>query len=150
MTTERVKRAGPAVSQRGAASQRSCATPQDVAGRRRATGSPEVLEVVMLRLRVIGEPTRVQIMELLDQHGSATVQEITDRLPGASTRQNVSKHLGMLHAAGLLGRHRDGVFTRYELADWTALWLIEQVAISVQEQLETQRVTLARDAPVRK
>lgn len=108
-----------------------------------------MLEVTLLRLRVIGEPTRVQIMELLDRRGSATVQEITDQLPLATTRQNVSKHLGMLWAAGLVRRRRDGVFARYELADWTALWLIEQVAVSVQDQLDTQRDVLARDLPTR-
>lgn len=116
------------------------------ARRSRAIGSAEVLEIVQLRLRVIGEPTRVQIMVLLDDRGSATVQELVDRLPGAATHQNVSRHLRMLYEAGMLRRRREGHSIRYELADWTSLWLLEQVAASVEEHLEAQRAVLARGA----
>lgn len=103
-----------------------------------------MLEIVQMRLRVIGEPTRVQIMVLLDERGNATVQELVDRMPGAVTHQNVSRHLRMLYEAGMLRRRREGHCIRYELADWTSLWLLEQVAASVEEHLEAQRTLLAR------
>lgn len=110
-----------------------------------AIGSPRVLEVVLLRLRVIGEGTRVQIMALLDEQGSATVKEIASQLP--STHQNISKHLMLLYEAGVLRRRKDGPNVRYELADWSALWLIEQVAQSVQAHLENQQHALTGKAP---
>lgn len=113
-------------------------------GRLRAIGSAEVLEIVQLRLRVIGEPTRVQIMVLLDERGDATVQELVDRMPGVVTHQNVSRHLRVLYEAGMLRRKREGHSIRYGLADWTSLWLLEQVAASVEEHLDAQRSLLAR------
>src|ERR671938_624006 len=50
----------------------------------------EAIEVIAARLRVIADPTRIRLMELLNQ-GEATVQELTDRV--MTTHQNVSKHL---------------------------------------------------------
>lgn len=113
-------------------------------GRLRAIASTEVLEIVQLRLRVIGEPTRVQIMVLLDERGDATVQELVDRMPGVVTHQNVSRHLRVLYEAGMLRREREGHSIRYGLADWTSLWLLEQVAASVEEHLDAQRSLLTR------
>lgn len=113
-------------------------------GRARAVGSPEVMDVVMVRLRVICESTRVQLMALLDQEGSATVQELADRLP--STHQNVSKHLRTLHDAGMVARRRDGNRVYYELADWSALWLVEQIATSIASHLQLQHEALAGTA----
>ncbi len=118
-----------------------------VGGRLRAIGSVEVLEIARLRLRLIGEPMRAQIMVLLDESGPATVQEIVDRLPTVVTRQNVSRHLGLLYEAGMLRRMREGRNVRYELADWSSLWLLEQIVASVDEHLDTQRQTIAGGSP---
>jgi DNA-binding transcriptional ArsR family regulator len=116
------------------------------AGRLRAIGSVEVLELVRLRLRLIGEPMRAQIMVLLDESGPATVQEIVDRLPAVVTRQNVSRHLCLLYEAGMLRRTREASSVRYELADWSSLWLLEQIVASVDEHLDAQRRTIAEGA----
>lgn len=89
--------------------------------------SESSLEAVTAWLRLVAEPMRVRIMYLLDAHGSATVQELCDWLP-ATTHQNVSKHLGVLYSAGLVSRVRQGSAVHYELADWTALWLMDQLA----------------------
>lgn len=117
-----------------------------VGGRLRAIGSVEVLEIARLRLRLIGEPMRAQIMVLLDESGPSTVQEIVDRLPTVVTRQNVSRHLGLLYEAGMLRRMREGRSVRYELADWSSLWLLEQIVASVDEHLDTQRQAIAGGA----
>lgn len=97
----------------------------------------DALEIVTARLRIIAEPMRVRLMWLLDEHGSATVQELQDRLP-STTHQNVSKHLNVLHQTGLVTRAREGNSVRYELVDWTALGVIEQIAASVAAHYEIQ------------
>lgn len=131
-------------SVRGLAGSGSAAS--GVGGRLRAIGSAEVLEIARLRLRLIGEPMRAQIMVLLDESGPATVQEIVDRLPTVVTRQNVSRHLGLLYEAGMLRRMREGRNVRYELADWSSLWLLEQIVASVDEHLDAQRQAIAGGA----
>lgn len=102
-----------------------------------ATMTADALEIVTARLRVIAQPMRVRLMSLLDEHGAATVQELQDQLP-PTTRQNVSQHLMVLHHAGVVARTRIGQSVSYELADWTALGVIEQIAASVAAHLEMQ------------
>lgn len=102
----------------------------------------EVLDVVATRMRVIADPTRVRLMWLLDSTSGTTVAELADRMP-ATTVQNVSKHLCKLFEAGLVRRTREGGRVRYELVDWTALWVVDQVVSSVCDQLDSQRETFA-------
>jgi DNA-binding transcriptional ArsR family regulator len=102
----------------------------------------EVLDVVATRMRVIADPTRVRLMWLLDSTGGTTVAELADRMP-ATTVQNVSKHLCKLFQAGLVRRTRDGGRVRYELVDWTALWVVDQIVSSVCDQIDSQRATFA-------
>ena len=73
-----------------------------------------VVELVARRFRVIGEPMRIRILDRL-RDGEATVAELTEAL-GAS-QQNVSKHLGVLHEAGILSRRKHGTSTLYAIAD---------------------------------
>lgn len=111
------------------------------AGQRRRQAPDQVLELVGERLRVVADPTRMRIMRYLESCGSATVQQVCDGLGGA--HQNVSKHLRMLLGAGMVMRAREGNSMRYELADFTALWVIEKMAASVQAQLEAQHERFA-------
>ena len=95
------------------------------------------LDIVTARLRIVGEPMRIRLMWLLDEHGAATVQELCDHLP-PTTHQNVSRHLGVLHQAGIVKRAPEGNYVRYELVDWTALWVIDQITSSIASHLELQ------------
>jgi DNA-binding transcriptional ArsR family regulator len=84
-------------------------------------------------MHAIGEPTRMRIVTMLEGRES-TVQELTDRLSldmGPLTQQNVSKHLGILHQAGVLARQRDGRCVRYTLSDFTACQLLEHAVASI-------------------
>ena len=95
---------------------------------------PEALaEVIAERFRVLAEPTRIRILDRL-REGPATVQELTGAV--GSSQQNVSKHLGVLHRAGIVGRAREGVSVRYEIADETVFALCEQVCGGLRRQLD--------------
>lgn len=94
--------------------------------------SGDLLDLVARRMHAIGEPTRMRIVTML-QGREATVQELTDRLSagtGPLTQQNVSKHLGILHQAGVLARQRDGRCVRYTVSDFTACQLLEHAVAS--------------------
>jgi DNA-binding transcriptional ArsR family regulator len=100
----------------------------------------EAMEVIAARLRVIAEPTRIRLMGMLDQ-GDAGVQELAARL--GTTHQNVSRHLGVLHQAGMVSRRREGTGVRYSLVDWTGWWLVEQIGASVLSRLDELRDVLS-------
>src|SRR5579863_8729788 len=73
-----------------------------------------LIELVAQRFRVLGEPMRIKLLDRL-REGEATVSELQEAL-GAS-QQNVSKHLGILHGAGMVNRTKYGNHTRYAIAD---------------------------------
>lgn len=73
-----------------------------------------VLEEVAERFRALGEPARLALLDAL-RDGERTVGALVD-ITGL-TQANVSRHLAILHTAGLVTRRRDGAFVRYVVAD---------------------------------
>jgi DNA-binding transcriptional ArsR family regulator len=91
-----------------------------------------LIELVAQRFRVLGEPMRIKLLDRLRER-DATVGELQDAL-GAS-QQNVSKHLGILHAAGMVARTKQGNYTRYAISDPSVFELCDQVCGGVRRQL---------------
>ncbi|MGO9976746.1 MAG: ArsR/SmtB family transcription factor [Solirubrobacteraceae bacterium] len=91
-----------------------------------------LIELVAQRFRVLGEPMRIKLLDRL-REGDATVGELHEAL-GAS-QQNVSKHLGVLHAAGIVARAKDGNHARYSISDPSVFELCDQVCGSVRRQV---------------
>ena len=92
-----------------------------------------LIELVAQRFRVLGEPLRIKVLDRL-REGEATVGELQQTL-GAS-QQNVSKHLGILHAAGMVSRTKHGNHTRYAISDPGVFELCDQVCGGVRRQLQ--------------
>jgi DNA-binding transcriptional ArsR family regulator len=93
----------------------------------------QLVDLIAQRFRVLGEPMRIKLLDHL-REGDATVSELQQAL-GAS-QQNVSKHLGILHNAGMVTRTKDGNHTRYSMADEGVFELCEQVCGGVRRQLD--------------
>ena len=77
-------------------------------------------------LRVLADPTRIRLIEALERHGRSTVTALTSILP--VSQQSVSHQLGILRAAGVVSRHREGVWVHYELSDWSGPWVLHRLA----------------------
>ena len=92
----------------------------------------ELVELIARRFRVIGEPMRIKLLDRL-RSGEATVLALTAET-GAS-QQNVSKHLGVLHDAGIVARRKEGTQVFYRVADAGIFELCETVCGSVQRQV---------------
>ena len=92
-----------------------------------------LIELVAQRFRVLGEPMRIKLLDRL-RKGAATVTELQEAL-GAS-QQNVSKHLSILHAAGMVSRTKEGNSTRYAISDPSVFELCDQVCGGVRRQLQ--------------
>ena len=95
---------------------------------------PEPLvELVAQRFRVLGEPMRIKLLDRL-REGNATVGELQESL-GAS-QQNVSKHLGILLAAGMVARTKQGNHAVYSISDPSVFELCDWVCGGVRRQLQ--------------
>ena len=101
-------------------------------GRGRSWPEP-VVGLVTSRLALLADPTRVRLLGLLEQH-EATAHDLAEEM--ASTPQNISRHLCLLHKAGVVARRREGACTVYSLVDYSACRLLDQALESVSGQLE--------------
>jgi DNA-binding transcriptional ArsR family regulator len=102
-----------------------------------------LVERIAERFRVIGEPVRIRLLEQLLE-GEVSVGDLSAAL-GAS-QQNVSKHLGILLRAGIVGRRKDGTSSYYRIVDSSVMALCEQVCGSVQRELSELTAAIAGGA----
>ena len=93
---------------------------------------PELAELIAARLRTIGDPMRIRILDLL-REGELSVGELSERL--GTSQQNASKHLGVLAQAGIVGRRKVGTSALYRVTDASVYALCEQVCGGLQSQI---------------
>ena len=92
----------------------------------------DLAELIAQRFRVLSEPTRIKLLDIL-RDGPANVQHLTTA--SGSSQQNVSKHLGILHQAGVVSRERRGTSMVYAIADDSVFELCEHVCGGLRRQL---------------
>ena len=97
---------------------------------------PQLLEYVAERFRVLGDGTRLAILRTLLQEGELNVGELVERL--STTQANVSKHLRVLLAAGIVGRRAVGTAAYYSVTDSSVTELCDIVCGRLREQIEGQ------------
>lgn len=93
----------------------------------------DLAELVAGRLRVIGDPMRIRILDAL-RTDEMSVGALTEQL--GMTQQNASKHLGVLLGAGIVGRRKQGTTAYYSVADAGVFELCELVCGGLQDQLD--------------
>ncbi len=86
------------------------------------------LEQVAARFKVLGEPMRLKILQSVCRR-PRTVNDIV--AASGSTQANVSKHLALLAAAGILEREKDGQRVYYGVKDRLAVKMCELVRAQV-------------------
>jgi DNA-binding transcriptional ArsR family regulator len=91
----------------------------------------KTVEMVAAVLKVLSDPTRIRLVEILNDRGSATVGALTPCF--SVSQQRVSQQLAVLHQAGVVRRRRQGIHVRYELADFTCWWVVQQLASGLVE-----------------
>lgn len=102
--------------------------------------SDPLIELIAERFRIIGEPMRIKLLDSL-RAGPATVRTLVEAT--GATQPNVSKHLAVLHQAGIVSREKDGNFVRYAISDPSVFELCEQVCGGLERHLTALDSTLA-------
>lgn len=74
-----------------------------------------MIEAAARRLKVMGDPVRLELLNLLRIHEELSVQALVDA--SGQRQANVSKHLGVLMREGLVKRRKEGVNAYYSLDD---------------------------------
>jgi DNA-binding transcriptional ArsR family regulator len=89
---------------------------------------PAELERIAGRFKVLGEPMRLRILQAV----CGPPRTVTDIVAATgATQANVSKHLALLAAAGILQREKDGQCVYYGIKDRLAVKMCELVRAQV-------------------
>ena len=102
--------------------------------------TPAMLALVAERLRALAEPARLQILNEL-RGGERTVTDLVEAT--GLGQANVSKHLQVLLAAGFVGRRKDGLYTRYRIADEDVFRICEIMCGRLEVEASRRRNVLA-------
>jgi DNA-binding transcriptional ArsR family regulator len=93
--------------------------------------SEKMMDLVARRFRTLGEPYRLRILQALES-GEMSVKDMVSALEG--NQPNISKHLQILHEAGLVGRRRAGNTIFYSIIDPMVFKLCDLVCRSEAEK----------------
>jgi DNA-binding transcriptional ArsR family regulator len=97
------------------------------------------VEVIAERMRLLGEPMRIRVLDVL-RSGERAGHELSEALD--TSQANVSKHLSLLTEAGIVARRRVGAEVLYRLADPSVLRICGEVVAHFEDQVRE----LARSA----
>lgn len=93
----------------------------------------EVFDSVARYFALLSEPTRLRIMHSICQQ-EKSVNAIVDEIGASQT--NVSRHLGLMHRAGVLGRRKDGNQVLYRVTDAVFTEICRTVCVRVATELD--------------
>ncbi|MFA6545692.1 MAG: metalloregulator ArsR/SmtB family transcription factor [Limisphaerales bacterium] len=94
--------------------------------------TPEAVELIAARFRVLGEPSRLRLVAALEE-GEKNVSELVSVTE--LTQANVSRHLQVLTEAGMLGRRKEGLNAYYFITDKSLFELCDLVCSQLRAGL---------------
>lgn len=74
-----------------------------------------LLEQASRRFKLLGDVSRLAILNLLHTHGELSVQALVDGT--GQSQPNVSRHLGLMAREGMVERRREGMNVYYRISD---------------------------------
>jgi ArsR family transcriptional regulator len=90
-------------------------------------------DLIARRFSVLGEPTRIRLLDALHARGELAVGELAAVV--GHSQANVSKHLGVLLAERLVVRRRVGSRALYQIADPGLMAICDEVCAGVRHGL---------------
>jgi DNA-binding transcriptional ArsR family regulator len=96
----------------------------------------EVFQSMARYFALLADPTRLRVMHTICQ-AEKSVGQIVAELQTSQT--NVSRHLGLLHRAGVLTRRREGAQVYYRVTDSAFTDICRSVCVRVASELDGDR-----------
>ena len=104
---------------------------------------PAVIERVSDRFRLLGDPTRLRLVNALHVEGELSVGELVQRV--GTSYGAVSKQLALLRSHGVLARRREGTRIYYRINDPSLSDLCDAVCKGIREDWARWGATLEQD-----
>lgn len=96
----------------------------------------QVFAVVAHHFRILSEPTRLKILHTIcqDERSVSAIVAAT-----GATQTNVSRHLALMHHAGIVARRRAGNTVYYRVADAEFVEICRSVCIQIASRIDEQK-----------
>jgi DNA-binding transcriptional ArsR family regulator len=91
-----------------------------------------LIDAAARRFRLLGDATRLRLLNALHEHGELSVGRLADE--AGTTLANASKHLGQLERDGIVARSRHRTTVHYRIADPTLTELCDLVCTGLRER----------------
>jgi len=101
--------------------------------------TPDMLELVAQRFRLLSDPMRLRILHELQQ-GELSVSELVERTQ--ASQPNVSKHLASLKSLDMVKRRQEGNMAYFSIAAPYIFGLCDTVCNSMRTELEQKQTLL--------
>jgi len=95
-----------------------------------------VLELMAVKFRLLGDSTRLAILRTLLKGGEKNVGRLVDET--GRTQTNVSKHLKQMARSGMLARRKEGLQVFYQLADPVVAKICRLVCDSIVDDVKRE------------
>ncbi|HVF65766.1 MAG TPA: metalloregulator ArsR/SmtB family transcription factor [Casimicrobiaceae bacterium] len=95
----------------------------------------QVFSSVASYFALLAEPMRLRILHTICD-GERSVSSIVEATGASQT--NVSRHLGLMHQAGVVGRRRVGTAVLYRLIDAEFAQICRMVCVRIAGQIEAE------------
>ncbi len=91
-----------------------------------------LIDVAARRFKLLGDPSRLELLNILYAGGELSVHEIVDA--SGQSQPNVSRHLGLLLQADVVARRREGAEVYYRINDPSLSGMCLLICGSLQPQ----------------
>ncbi|HTQ00455.1 MAG TPA: metalloregulator ArsR/SmtB family transcription factor [Casimicrobiaceae bacterium] len=95
-----------------------------------------VFAVVARYFGLLSEPTRLKILHAICQDERSVTAIVATT---GATQTNVSRHLALMHQAGVVSRRRDGNSVYYRVADPEFVEVCRSVCVHIASRIEDQK-----------
>jgi DNA-binding transcriptional ArsR family regulator len=100
-----------------------------------------LLELKAEVLKVLAQPTRLKILELL-RNGERCICEIVPAINGEQS--NISKHISLMQKCHLITTRKDGVKVMVNVKDPRVFEILDKVGAILKSQMKEQERLLAQ------
>jgi len=102
--------------------------------------TPDMLELVAQRFRLLSDPMRLRILHELQQ-GELSVSELVERTQ--ASQPNISKHLASLKSLDMVKRRQEGNMAYFSISAPYIFGLCDTVCNSMRSELEEKQTLLS-------